>query len=252
VLVALLPLPLLAFVPAPEKLTNAAALANYNHGRTGGLRLEVALFTEFPTAEVEPIATGQLIADPARSAARLDLVGRNGVREQHLWTGSAVRTWRDGARLTDARALLPPLYLLQFRYGRSLRGALKSLGVDLERADLARSDVHDCFVVGGTTPRSCASTWFRGPASASVRSWTSATGGCPPGWRWSRKDASGSIWPSRAPPGPSSPPGTSALPLPEGNRYISARSACERSKRHVRVPASRFPSSPCSTKGAPS
>jgi len=151
-LVALLPLPLLAFVPAPDKLTNAAARANYNHGRTGGLRLNVALFTELPTPQLEPIATGQLVADPARSAARLDLVGRNGVRERHLWTGGGARTWRDGAALTDARALLPPVYLLQFRYGRSLRTALRSLGVDLERADLARSDVHDCFVVGGRNP----------------------------------------------------------------------------------------------------
>jgi hypothetical protein len=152
VLVALLPLSLLAFVPAPKKLTDAAARANFSHGRTGGLRLEVALFTELPTPELEPIATGQLITDPTRSAARLDLVGRNGVRERHLWTGAGARTWRDGARLADARALLPPLYLLQFRYGRSLRTALQSLGVDLERADLARSDVHDCFVVGGRNP----------------------------------------------------------------------------------------------------
>ena len=112
----------------------------------------MALFTELPARGLEPIATGQLLTDPARSAARLDLVGRNGVREQHLWTGARARSWRDGARLSDARALLPPLYLLQFRYGRSLRGALQSLGVDLERADLARSDAHDCFVIGGSEP----------------------------------------------------------------------------------------------------
>ena len=153
-LVALLPLPLRAFVPAPEKLTDAAARANFSHGRTGGLRLDVALFTELPARGLEPIATGQLLTVPARSAARLDLVGRNGVRERHLWTGARARTWRDGARLADARALLPPLYLLQFRYGRSLRTALQSLGVDLERAGLARSDVHDCFVVGGRNPGS--------------------------------------------------------------------------------------------------
>jgi hypothetical protein len=151
-LVALLPLPLRAFVPAPEKLTDAAARANFGHGRTGGLRLEVALFTEPPAPGLEPIATGELLTDPTRSAARLDLVGRNGVREQHLWTGAGARTWRDGTRLADARALLPPFYLLQFRYGRSLRSALQGLGVDLERADLARNDAHDCFVIGGSEP----------------------------------------------------------------------------------------------------
>jgi hypothetical protein len=147
---ALLALPAAAFVPTPERLSDAAGRANYEAGRVGALRIEVALYTERPgEGDGEPIATGELLSDPSTAMARLDLLGLNGVHERHLLRGGREVAWREGEVLEQPRALLPPLGLLQMRYGRSLRGALRAMGVSLERADLGRSDGHDCFVIGG-------------------------------------------------------------------------------------------------------
>lgn len=142
-----------AFVPSPEKLIEAAGHANLEAGRTGPLRLEVALYTDPPAPDVEAIASGTLLSDPSGNGrARLELVGRNGVREVQLLLGAHAEAWRDGQRLEQPRIMVPPLPLLQMRSGRSLHGGLALLGVDLAAADLARSGDHDCFVLGGQPP----------------------------------------------------------------------------------------------------
>ena len=142
--------PAAAFVPDAEKLTDAAGRANAADGRAATLRLSVALHTQPPgEAGAEPIASGSLLSDPGAGSARLDLMGANGVREVHLWRPGGTAAWRDGEPLPQPSALLPPLWLLQLRYGRSLRTALHGLGVSLEAPELGRSGEHDCFVIGG-------------------------------------------------------------------------------------------------------
>lgn len=142
-------LPASAFVPSPERLTDAAARTNADDARTAPLRIGVALFTQMPgEGALEPIALGELVADP-RGLERLDLVGRNGVRERHVLDAGRLLAWRDGQPLDDPRALLPPLALLQQRSGGALRESLRRLGVDLWTAELGQSHAHDCFVVGG-------------------------------------------------------------------------------------------------------
>ncbi len=142
-----------AFVPEPDKLTDAAGRANFEAKRTGPLRLDVALYTDRPAEGAEAIASGSLVSDPnGGGRVRLDLVGRNGVREVQLLVGARVQAWREGERLERPRIMVPPLSLLQVRYGRSLRSALGRLGIDLNTADLARSADHDCFVLGGQPP----------------------------------------------------------------------------------------------------
>jgi hypothetical protein len=141
--------PAAAVIPTPERLTDAAARSNADAARTSALRIEVALLTQPPEqGESEPIASGELLADPA-DQARLDLVGRNGVHERHVLSGGRLSAWRDGQPLDDPRALLPPLALLQQRSGPALRELLRRLGVDLDAAELGQSHGRDCFVVGG-------------------------------------------------------------------------------------------------------
>ncbi len=153
-----------AFVPSGDKLADAAGRANYESRRTGALRLEVALFSEPPEAGAEPIATGRLLSDPFAGAARLDLVGRNGVEEKHLARGGTWSAWRDGQRLSRPRPLLPPFTLLQVRFGKSLRAGLRGLGVDIGAAELARSGEHDCFVIGGVDAAATDGGFARSPA----------------------------------------------------------------------------------------
>jgi hypothetical protein len=142
-----------AFVPEARRLADAAGRANYEAGRTGPLRLDVALYTEPPGQDVVAIARGSLLSDPNEGGrVRLELVGQNGVREVQLGFGARVQAWRDGGRLEQPRIMAPPLPLLQVRYGASFRRGLGRLGVDLAAADLARTDGHDCFVIGGHPP----------------------------------------------------------------------------------------------------
>lgn len=159
----LVALPAAGFVPTPDKLTNAAGRANYEAKRTGSLRLDVALFTEAPGNGAEPIATGNLLSDPLVGASRLDLVGRNGVKEQHLIGSAGSGAWRDGERLSRARPLLPPMTLFQVRFGKSLRSGLRGLGVPLESAELMRNGDHDCFVLGGVDAGAAAGGFSRRP-----------------------------------------------------------------------------------------
>jgi hypothetical protein len=152
-LAALAAPPAAAFIPRPERLTEAAARTNADQARTGALRIAVALLTQPPgEGDGEPIATGELLADP-RGLARIDLVGRNGVRERQVLDGARLDAWRDGQPLDSPRVLLPPLGALQQRSGTGLREVLRRLGVDLEAAELGRSHGHDCFVVGGRDRR---------------------------------------------------------------------------------------------------
>jgi hypothetical protein len=148
-LAALAAAPASAFVPRPERLTEAAARTNADQARTGPLRIAVALLTQPPgEGDAEPIATGELMADP-RGAVRIDLVGRNGVQERQVLEGGRLDAWRDGQPLDSPRVLVPPVGALQQRSGPALREVLRRLGVDLDAAALGRSHGHDCFVVGG-------------------------------------------------------------------------------------------------------
>jgi len=157
--------PAAAFIPDAEKLTDAAARANAAAGRAATLRLGVTLHSGPPGAEgAEPIASGSLLSDPGAGSARLELVGVNGVREIHVWRPRGAAAWRDGELLAEASPLLPPLWLLQLRYGRSLRAALGGLGVSLEDPELGRSDEHDCFVIGGRDRAAEAAGSSRRPA----------------------------------------------------------------------------------------
>lgn len=140
--------PAAALVPAPEKLVAAAGRANFEARRTLPLRLGVALHTQLPGEGAEPIATGELVSEPA-GPARLVLVGRNGVREEHVQSQGRIRATRDGEVLSQPRALLPPVRLLQLRFGKSLRGALRQMGVNTGVSEMGRSPDRDCFVVGG-------------------------------------------------------------------------------------------------------
>lgn len=161
-----------AFVPDAEKLTNAAGRANFEAKRTGPLRLEVALYTDLPAEGVQAIATGSLLSDPNEGGrVRLDLTGGNGVHEVQLLAGARVQAWRDGQRLERPRIMVPPLALLQVRYGRSLRSALGRLGVHYSTADLARSGDRDCFVLGGQPP-GVASERFASRATAWLDSYS--------------------------------------------------------------------------------
>lgn len=161
-----------AFVPDGEKLTNAAGRANFEAKRTGPLRLDVALFTDVPAEGVEAIATGSLLSDPNEGGrVKLDLTGGNGVREVQLLSGARVQAWRDGERLERPRIMVPPLALLQVRYGRSLRRALSRLGVAYTATDLARLGDDDCFVLGGEPP-GVASERFASRAAAWLDSYT--------------------------------------------------------------------------------
>lgn len=149
---ALLPAPPAgAYIPPAERLAEAAARVNREAGRAVPLRLSVALHTEPPdaTQPARPLATGELLSHPG-GRARLELVGRSGVREVHLLgAGSGVRAWRDGARLEAPRALLPPLFLLQIGGADALRAALRARGVAVDAAAMGRTRGHDCFVIGG-------------------------------------------------------------------------------------------------------
>jgi hypothetical protein len=136
-----------ALVPAPGRLVAAAARANGEAGRAVPLRLGVALHTELPGEGATPIATGELVSEPG-GPARLELVGRNGVREEHVLSQGRIRATRDGEVLAEPRALLPPVWLLQLRRSGSLRSALRRMGVDVGISELRRSPDRDCFVVG--------------------------------------------------------------------------------------------------------
>lgn len=143
--------PAAAYIPAAERLAEAAARANREAGRAVPLRLSVALHTEQPdaTQPARPLATGELLSQPG-GRARLELVGRSGVREVHLLgAGGGVRAWRDGVRLERPRGLLPPLFLLQMGGADGLRSALRARGVAVDATAMGRSHGHDCFVIGG-------------------------------------------------------------------------------------------------------
>jgi len=132
-----------AFIPRAERVVRAVAERNKAAGRAQPLRLDLVL----RIAESDPIGTGTLVTHPS-GLARLELRGTNGVVERHVLQGGEHLAMRDGERLLEPRAFLPPLFLLQADHELELRSGLAQLGAQLDAIGLARCDQDDCYVIG--------------------------------------------------------------------------------------------------------
>ncbi|MEE2664791.1 MAG: hypothetical protein VX681_11800 [Myxococcota bacterium] len=135
-----------AFIPRAERVVRAVAERNKDAGRAQPLRLDLVLRIE----ESDPIGTGILVTHPS-GLARLELRGPSGVVERHVLQGGEHLAMRDGERLREPRAFLPPLFLLQADHELELRSGLAQLGAELDSIGLARCDEDDCYVIGDPT-----------------------------------------------------------------------------------------------------
>lgn len=140
---ALLPLAAGGFIPEPERIARAMARANVNAKRDQPLRFDVVLRIDGGPV----VAQGELETHP-QGYARLEIRGADGLRERHLLTRSGRSATRNGARLDDPRAFLPPLFLLQGDSVSQVRTSLASFGIDAWLVGLAPCGDEDCYVVG--------------------------------------------------------------------------------------------------------
>lgn len=132
-----------AFIPKADRVIRAIAIHNGKAGRSQPLRLDLVLRIE----ESDPIGTGTLVTHPT-GLARLELRSNDGIVERHVLQGGEHLAMRDGKRLAEPRAFLPPLFLLQADRELDLSSGLEQLGADLASVGLAACGEDDCYVIG--------------------------------------------------------------------------------------------------------
>lgn len=132
-----------AFIPRAERVVRAVADRNDDAGRALPLRLDLVLRIE----ESDPIGSGTLVTHP-NGLARLELRGAGDIVERHVLQGGEHLAMRNGERLREPRAFLPPLFLLQTARALDLRSGLEQLGADLDSIGLAPCGESDCYVIG--------------------------------------------------------------------------------------------------------
>ena len=140
---ALLPLSAGGFIPEPERIARAIARANIDAKRDQPLRFDVVLRIDGGPV----VAQGELETHP-QGYARLELRGADGLRERHLLTRAGRQATRNGARLDEPRAFLPPLFLLQGDSVSQVRTSLAAFGIDAWLIGLAPCGDENCYVVG--------------------------------------------------------------------------------------------------------
>ena len=133
---ALLTLPVHAFVPPARRVAAAVAKANHAARRDQLLRCNIALFSG---DGAEPEAIGELWTAPD-GRARLELRGADG-RLRELRVGARVEATLDGRPLQRPPFELPPLALLQ--------AALVGLGGSAGAIELGYDGPIDAYVLGG-------------------------------------------------------------------------------------------------------
>jgi hypothetical protein len=132
-----------AFIPKASRVIRAVAERNADAGRAKALRLDLVLRIE----DSDAIGNGILITHP-NGLARLELRGTGDLVERHVLQGGEHLATRNGERLAEPRAFLPPLFLLQAEDEIALRSGLAQLGADLDAIGLAPCGESDCYVIG--------------------------------------------------------------------------------------------------------
>jgi hypothetical protein len=143
VFVALAGMSASAFVPQAERVAGAIAESNADSGRGQALRIEL----EMRIGDGPLVARGELVTHPT-GMARLELRGAGDLVEKHILQGSRHLAGRNGERLGEPRAFLPPLFLLQIDSAVSLTAALEAFRIRADLVGLAPCDEHDCYVLG--------------------------------------------------------------------------------------------------------
>jgi hypothetical protein len=133
-----------AWIPAPESAWGFVATSNSNAGRTGVLKLDVALVG----ADGAVAATGTARLDP-NGVAKLGLTYGDGTVEVHERTPTAYTATRGGASVDHPLRLIPPVALLQAASGLAVADRLRAIGGDPALVDLGMEGDHDCWVLGG-------------------------------------------------------------------------------------------------------
>jgi hypothetical protein len=132
-----------ALVPQAERVAGAMAESNAAAGRAQALRIELNM----RIGDGPPVARGELVTHPT-GMARLELRGAGDLVEKHILQGSRHLAGRNGERLDEPRAFLPPLFLLQIDSAVSLTAALEEFRIRADLVGLAPCEEHDCYVVG--------------------------------------------------------------------------------------------------------
>lgn len=135
-----------AFVPNPNRVAIAIARANIKADRDQSLRFQVAV----RIGDGPVVAQGELETQPS-GLARLELRGAKGLRERHLLHSGGHTAGRNGERLDEPRAMLPPIFLLQADSMRSVMSSLESFGIDPMLVGLAPCGEENCYVIGDPT-----------------------------------------------------------------------------------------------------
>lgn len=131
------------FVPDADRVTKALAAVNKSSGRAQALRFDL----EMRIGDGDVIAIGELVTHPT-GLARLELRGSGGLVERHVLQGSLHQASRNGVRLDQYRAFLPPLFLLQADTKVTLEAALDEFGVRADVIGLAACGESNCYVLG--------------------------------------------------------------------------------------------------------
>jgi hypothetical protein len=131
------------FVPEADRVTRAVAGVNKSSGRAQALRFDL----DMRIADGEVIARGELVTHPT-GLARLELRASDGLVERHVLQGNLHEASRNGIRLEQYRAFLPPLYLLQAASRVTLAAALEGFGVRGDLIGLAPCGESNCYVIG--------------------------------------------------------------------------------------------------------
>lgn len=135
--------PVHAFVPEPERIGIAFARANIKAQRDQPLQLQLVI----RIAGGPVVAQGELETQPS-GLARLELRGAEGLVERHLLHSAGHVAARNGKRLPDPRAMLPPFFLLQTGSLRSVQASLRDFGIDPLLVGLAPCGSENCYVLG--------------------------------------------------------------------------------------------------------
>ena len=133
-----------AWIPAPESAWGFVASSNSNAGRTGALKLDVALVG----ADGAVAATGTARLEPG-GVAKLGLTYGDGTVEVHERTPTDYVVTRGGSRVSQPLRLIPPVALLQAASGLAVADTLRAIGGDPALVDLGMEGAHDCWVLGG-------------------------------------------------------------------------------------------------------
>lgn len=135
-----------ALIPEADRVTRAIALANREAKRDQPLQLQLAV----RIAGGPVVAQGELETQP-NGLARLELRGAEGLRERHLLHSAGHYAARNGQRLEEPRALLPPLFLLQMDSLQSVESSLEGFGINPRLVGLVRCGSENCYVLGDPT-----------------------------------------------------------------------------------------------------